>query len=324
MRVYKYIIEGIQEETGLTMEEQKVSVVVTCYNHDKYIEQCLRSVFAQTHKNIELFVFNDGSIDRSGEIIENVLVDSPLDKTQYFYHENMGVVKTKNKALLMVSGDFILFVDSDNFLDRDYIEKLLKCANKTNADIVYCDLYDPDKQEFFSKTKEYSLEELFKGNFIDTCSLVRHSIVGNVKEEEYLNDKKMNDFDFFLQLIVYNGAKPQKCHDTKLNYRVLDNSRARTGKLSYTFEIYFYVVTKYLKFYPEIVQKAFKFNLCNLADSVDGLLEQIQERDGKIQEKDKKIQDCAKRYGEVVDSKSWKIGRFITFPLRKMKELIKG
>lgn len=55
-----------------------ISVVVTCYNHEDYIEQCLRSIFKQSYRNIELFVLNDGSTDKSAQIIQETLVDSPF------------------------------------------------------------------------------------------------------------------------------------------------------------------------------------------------------------------------------------------------------
>lgn len=64
--------------------DKKVSVVVTCYNHEKFIEECLRSIFAQTHQNIELLVFNDGSTDDSGAVISKVLEESPLLKLIIF------------------------------------------------------------------------------------------------------------------------------------------------------------------------------------------------------------------------------------------------
>ena len=59
---------------------KKVSVVVTCYNHEKYIEECLRSIFAQTHQNIELIIFNDGSTDLSDEVISSTLCDAVIIK----------------------------------------------------------------------------------------------------------------------------------------------------------------------------------------------------------------------------------------------------
>ena len=93
-----------------------ISVVVTCYNHQDYIEQCLRSIFEQTYQNIELLVLDDGSTDKSAQIIQETLADSPFP-TRFESHENMGVVKTRNKALQQIQGTYFIFVDSDDFLD---------------------------------------------------------------------------------------------------------------------------------------------------------------------------------------------------------------
>ena len=102
--------------------DKKVSVVVTCYNHEKYIEECLRSIFGQTHQEIELLIFNDGSTDASGDVISEVLQDSPFTETHYFSEKNRGLAYVRNDALSKMTGDFLLFVDSDNFLNDDHIE----------------------------------------------------------------------------------------------------------------------------------------------------------------------------------------------------------
>ena len=99
-----------------------ISVVVTCYNHENYIEQCLRSIFNQTYRNIELIVLDDGSTDYSPEIIQEVLKESPF-VTTFESHENIGVVRTRNKGLNLLNGDYFLFVDSDDFLDETYVQE---------------------------------------------------------------------------------------------------------------------------------------------------------------------------------------------------------
>ena len=82
-----------------------ISVVVTCYNHEKYIEQCLRSVFNQTYTNIELIVLDDGSTDSSTQIIQEVLKDSPFE-TKFETHENLGVVNNRNLGLELIRGSY--------------------------------------------------------------------------------------------------------------------------------------------------------------------------------------------------------------------------
>ena len=136
-----------------------ISVVVTCYNHENYIEQCLRSIFNQTYRNIELIVLDDGSTDYSPEIIQEVLKESPF-VTTFESHENIGVVRTRNKGLNLLNGDYFLFVDSDDFLDETYVQELYECAINHQADIVYCDLFNFEKNEVYLKAQEFELHSL--------------------------------------------------------------------------------------------------------------------------------------------------------------------
>ena len=95
----------------------KVSVIIPVYNSEKYIEKCINSVLAQTYQNYEIIVINDGSKDNSGKIMEQ-LQDKYPDKIKYIEQENMGVAKTRNKGIEIATGDYIAFMDND-----DYIEK---------------------------------------------------------------------------------------------------------------------------------------------------------------------------------------------------------
>jgi len=198
-----------------------ISVVVTCYNHENYIEQCIRSIFHQTYRNIELIVLDDGSTDNSKEIIQEVLKDSPF-VTNFESHENVGVVKNRNMGLSLINGDYLLFVDSDNYLDVDYIEQLYSKLIETNADIAYCDLFNPEKEEFYLKSHEFDLTDFLNASFIDNCSLIRRDILGYARYDEKLNRKKLEDYDFLLNLIINNGAKAVYQPKTKLNYRVFE------------------------------------------------------------------------------------------------------
>ena len=186
-----------------------ISVVVTCYNHEQYIEQCLRSIFSQTYRKIELIVLNDGSTDGSAELIDRVLEDSPFE-TRFESHENMGVVKTRNKALEILSGKFFVFVDSDDFLD---------------------------KETTFMKATDFNLQKLLTHNYISNCSLVRTDVLDGVHYDENLIGKKLEDYDFFLNLIINKQAKAVYQPDTKLNYRVFEkNSISRRDSEQYHYE----------------------------------------------------------------------------------------
>ena len=181
-----------------------ISVVVTCYNHENYIEQCLRSIFKQTYRNIELIVLDDGSTDNSSEIIQEVLKESPF-VTTFESHENIGVVRTRNKGLNLLNGDYFLFVDSDDFLDETYVEELYECAINRQADIVYCDLFNFEKNEVYLKAQEFEIHSILVSNYISNCSLVKKAILKGTYYDETLSGKKLETMIFSLNLIINNG-----------------------------------------------------------------------------------------------------------------------
>lgn len=253
--------------------DKKVSVVVTCYNHEKYIEECLRSIFGQTHQEIELLIFNDGSTDASGDVISEVLQDSPFTETHYFSEKNRGLAYVRNDALSKMTGDFLLFVDSDNFLNDDHIEKLLTELSATNSDIAYCQLWDFNAQrDVLRPDLEYSFEKEIVGNLIDASSLVRISKIVDAKFDESLNNQTLEDYDFWLNLIINNEAKPVYVSTTKLNYRVLNESLSKRGNWENYYKSYFYIINKYIQKIPAELIEALQKNLLLWVDNYQNLV----------------------------------------------------
>lgn len=99
----------------------KVSVIIPIYNSEETIERCLNSVINQTYKNIEIILINDGSTDNSEQIIKK-FVD---DRIIYKKYKNHGVSVSRNNGISISTGDYIIFVDSDDYLDENMIEKLI-------------------------------------------------------------------------------------------------------------------------------------------------------------------------------------------------------
>jgi len=111
-----------------------VSVVVSCYNHELYIKESILSVLNQTYKNIELIVFDDGSVDNSASIIE------ALSKEHGFFFQrqkNIGFTPTLNKAIKLCKGKYIAFLGSDDLFFEDMIEKQIKFLEDRN-DFAVC------------------------------------------------------------------------------------------------------------------------------------------------------------------------------------------
>ncbi|HFI0030365.1 TPA: glycosyltransferase family 2 protein [Streptococcus suis] len=242
-----------------------VSIVITCYNHGEYIRQCIESVFNQSYRNIELIIINDGSSDRSGDIIEDAIKESPFEKTTYFYQENQGICATRNRGLELINGDFVLFVDSDNYLEANFVEEMLKTAFLENADIVYTSLKDIDSGEVIIPIQKFNLEKYFIGNHIDNCSLIRVSKIGIQRYDLNLNRKKLVDYDFFLGLILYQNAKPVPCDSTFLNYRKLANSISEHGNVRKYSDAYSYIMLKYSAVKPEFSKQGLITYIDNLS-----------------------------------------------------------
>lgn len=93
----------------------KVSILIPVYNVEKYLSKCLESILLQTYKNIEIIIINDGTTDSSLEIAN--LYASKYDFIHVYSYENAGISTTRNRALEKATGDYYLFVDSDDYLD---------------------------------------------------------------------------------------------------------------------------------------------------------------------------------------------------------------
>lgn len=120
----------------------KVSIVVPIYNAEKYLEKCLDSVFNQTLKEIEIILIDDGSTDSSSEICKKYLSDS---RVAYYYKENEGLAAARQDGMERASGEYIGFVDSDDWIDLDMYERMYNAAKKENADVVMCGIYNDEE-----------------------------------------------------------------------------------------------------------------------------------------------------------------------------------
>lgn len=127
-----------------------VSIIVPIYNAELYIEQCLRSIFAQTYQNLEYIFVNDYSRDNSMEILYKVMKEFPLKKSriQIIDHtQNLGSAVSREDGINSAHGTYTIQFDSDDYVEPDIIEQLVRTAITDNADIVVCDMYNsfPDK-----------------------------------------------------------------------------------------------------------------------------------------------------------------------------------
>lgn len=114
----------------------KISVIIPVYNVEKYLNKCIRSVLAQTYKNIEILLVDDGSDDNSGNICDEWAAKD--SRIIVFHKKNGGQGTARNLALDNIKGDYVLFVDSDDEIDCYMIEKMLKPMDEKCYDLVMC------------------------------------------------------------------------------------------------------------------------------------------------------------------------------------------
>ncbi len=120
----------------------KVSVIIPIYGVEKYIEKCARSVFEQTYSDLEVIFVDDCTPDNSIAILKQVLEEYPQmkDKTQILsYPQNRGLAGARKFGLEVAHGDYLLQIDSDDYIARDMVEAMVAKAKENNADVVICD-----------------------------------------------------------------------------------------------------------------------------------------------------------------------------------------
>lgn len=114
----------------------KISIIVPIYNVEEYLEDCLDSIEDQSYTNLEILLVDDGSTDKSGAICEEY--QKRDDRFKAIHQANRGVSDARNRGLLEATGEYIGFVDPDDFIERDYFDILISQMEKTKADIVVC------------------------------------------------------------------------------------------------------------------------------------------------------------------------------------------
>lgn len=132
-----------------------VSVIVPVYNAEEKLEQCIMSILNQSYQDLELILINDGSKDRSGEICKKY---AEYDKRiRYIERENKGASATRNEGISLALGQYIQFVDSDDYIEKNMTERLVNCIEETDADMVMCGY-----TEVFPHDKDVRLPEIDK------------------------------------------------------------------------------------------------------------------------------------------------------------------
>ena len=300
----------------------KVSVVITCYNYAEYVGEAIESVLAQTYKNIDLIIIDDGSTDNSLEVIKNYEHNKNV---KIVSRDNKGIVYTRNEALGMAKGEFMCFLDADDYFNHDYIENMVTVAQKHDADVAYPNWRIFGDSEYTRTFPEFDIQKLIRQDIHCTSeSLVRLSSIGNHKFE---SEEVAEDWDFFLGMAL-DGRRFKLAKDCYINYRVRKDTRGTTRPYWDDMYHFYNILKKWSKKYPDIV------NPVDLPIYVgrqrdDYMQSQdrhviaqekiIEEKDLYIKEKDMRIKKLNDELHALKSSYSYRTGRFILSPLRSFR-----
>ena len=190
------------------MTKELISIIVPVYNVEKYLKKCVDSIVNQTYKNLEIILVDDGATDNSGKICDELV---ELDNRIKVYHKkNGGLSDARNYGVERATGDYIGFVDSDDYIDAEMYEKLYEAIKKENVDVAECNLkiVYPEKTDLFTDQKYYQicnkqeyLEEYLKIEKIFGSACVRLTKADIAKKLKFPVGKLYEDTYYAYDLI---------------------------------------------------------------------------------------------------------------------------
>ena len=224
------------------MTKELISIIVPVYNVEKYLKKCVDSIVNQTYKNLEIILVDDGATDNSGKICDELV---ELDNRIKVYHKkNGGLSDARNYGVERATGDYIGFVDSDDYIDAEMYEKLYEAIKKENVDVAECNLkiVYPEKTDLFTDQKYYQicnkqeyLEEYLKIEKIFGSACVRLTKADIAKKLKFPVGKLYEDTYYAYDLIgivdkyvivdnpYYNYLmRENSITNAKFNPRILD------------------------------------------------------------------------------------------------------
>lgn len=219
----------------------KLSIIIPVYNKSRYLRECLESVVSQTIKEIEIIIIDDGSTDNSAEICRQFLTDS---RVKYIYQSNAGPAAARQKGIDNSHGEYIGFVDADDWIENDMYLRMYQTACDENADIVLCGMYKDTNR----KTIEYIKHGVYDRDRIKRDILPKslaeisdnggYSVINwscctrifsrkMIQEHHICFDKRINqseDLQFLFEVTLVCNKYVSICNEYFYHYRFKQNS----------------------------------------------------------------------------------------------------
>ena len=182
-----------------------VSIIIPVYNLENYIENCLNSIINQTYKELEILCIDDGSKDRSGEIITKMTEND--NRIVYIRQENAGVSAARNNGLDHAKGEYIMFADGDDYMHYQAVELLVKCIEEKQCNMIFGGSVVTPKTDYkMNEITSFSYTEIIEETLFDDGPDM--AVWGKIFKKEILSDMRFllgitnaEDYNFMLRLM---------------------------------------------------------------------------------------------------------------------------
>ena len=247
-------------------ENPLISVIIPVYNVEDYLEKCINSVIEQDYTNLEIFLVDDGSMDRSGTICDEYAQKD--SRIKVIHQENAGQSAARNTALRLAKGEYYTFIDSDDFIDVDYVSFLLKLLLENNADLSVCSVrhlgFPQQKDKEIITDTPYICEGdniaynilLGSNGFSGSAS---HMLINSdiVKGNTFLEGVIYEDLEFMTKLSFQeNRAVTSKIRKYNYCYRINNSSSTPTEKRKHDLDVVIQEINKTLENKDTILKNA--------------------------------------------------------------------
>ena len=203
----------------------KVSLIVPIYNSQNYLEKCIKSLLNQTLKDIQIILINDGSTDNSEKIIKSF----DDERIVYISKNNEGIGKTRNLGIDKATGEFLAFVDSDDYLNEHFCEYMYQKAVNDDCDLVVCDFFEDRntlvgiKFKDFKDTNLRETPELINNINLGPCNKLYKKSLFDDKSNRFEENLKYEDAPFVVKMLL-SANKIGKVNDYLTYYVIHSNS----------------------------------------------------------------------------------------------------
>lgn len=226
----------------------KVSIIVPVYNVEEYLERCLDSLVNQTLKDIEIIIVNDGSTDGSKEKIQKYI--NKYKNIVYLEKENGGLSSARNYGIPYAKGEYIGFVDSDDYVELTMYEKMYNKAIEEKSDMVECDFiweYPNKKREDIGKVYSNKKEAIVEARVVAWNKIIKKDIIDKTKIT-FPEGLRYEDIEFFYKLVPHlnkiSFVKETFVHYIQRESSIANTQNERTGEI---FKVWENVLNYYIE-----------------------------------------------------------------------------